>query len=81
MLPVITVAGIQIGFMFTGAVLTETIFAWPGMGGLTYQALLQRDYALLMGLFFMVSVCVIVMSLVTDVLYTIVDPRIRYSPS
>jgi len=81
LLPVITVAGIQIGFMFTGAVLTETIFAWPGMGGLTYQALLQRDYALLMGLFFMVSVCVIVMSLVTDVLYTIVDPRIRYSPS
>ena len=81
LLPVITVAGIQIGFMFTGAVLTETIFAWPGMGGLTYQALLQRDYALLMGLFFMVSVCVIGMSLVTDVLYTIVDPRIRYSPS
>jgi peptide/nickel transport system permease protein len=81
LLPVITVAGIQIGFMFTGAVLTETIFAWPGMGGLTYQALLQRDYALLMGLFFMVSVCVILMSLVTDVLYTIVDPRIRYSPS
>lgn len=81
LLPVITVAGIQIGFMFTGAVLTETIFAWPGMGGLTYQAILQRDYALLMGLFFMVSVCVIGMSLVTDVLYTIVDPRIRYTPS
>ena len=80
MLPVITIAGIQIGFMFTGAVLTETIFAWPGMGGLTYQALLQRDYALLMGLFFLVSVCVIGMSLVTDVLYTLVDPRIRYTP-
>src|SRR5262249_21613082 len=63
--------------MFTGAVLTETIFAWPGMGGLIYQALLQRDYALLMGLFFMVSVSVILMSLVTDVLYTLVDPRIR----
>ncbi len=81
LLPVITIAGLQIGFMFTGAVLTETIFAWPGMGGLTYQAILQRDYALLMGLFLMVSVCVILMNLVTDLLYTLVDPRIRYSAS
>lgn len=81
LLPVITIAGLQIGFMFTGAVLTETIFAWPGMGGLTYQAILQRDYALLMGLFLMVSVCVIFMNLVTDLLYTLVDPRIRYSAS
>ncbi len=79
LLPVITIAGLQIGFMFTGAVLTETIFAWPGMGGLTYQAILQRDYALLMGLFLMVSVCVILMNLVTDLLYTVVDPRIRYT--
>jgi peptide/nickel transport system permease protein len=81
LLPVITIAGLQIGFMFTGAVLTETIFAWPGMGGLTYQAILQRDYALLMGLFLIVSVCVIVMNLVTDLVYTVVDPRIRYTPS
>jgi peptide/nickel transport system permease protein len=81
LLPVITIAGLQIGFMFTGAVLTETIFAWPGMGGLTYQAILQRDYALLMGLFLMVSVCVIVMNLLTDLVYTLVDPRIRYTPS
>jgi peptide/nickel transport system permease protein len=79
LLPVVTIAGLQIGFMFTGAVLTETIFAWPGMGGLTYQAILQRDYALLMGLFLMVSVCVILMNLVTDLLYTVVDPRIRYT--
>jgi peptide/nickel transport system permease protein len=81
LLPVLTIAGIQLGFMFTGAVLTETIFAWPGMGGLTYQAILQRDYALLMGLFCMVSVCVIFMNLVTDLLYTVVDPRIRYTSS
>jgi peptide/nickel transport system permease protein len=81
LLPVITIAGLQIGFMFAGAVLTETIFAWPGMGGLTYQAILQRDYALLMGLFLMVSVCVIFMNLVTDLLYTFIDPRIRYTAS
>ena len=81
LLPVITIAGLQIGFMFTGAVLTETIFAWPGMGGLTYQAILQRDYALLMGLFLMVSVCVILMNLATDLVYTFVDPRIRYTAS
>jgi peptide/nickel transport system permease protein len=81
LLPVITIAGLQIGFMFTGAVLTETIFAWPGMGGLTYQAILQRDYALLMGLFLMVAVCVILMNLATDLVYTFVDPRIRYTVS
>jgi len=80
LLPVITVIGLQIGFLFAGAVLTETIFAWPGMGSLTYQAILQRDYALLMGLFLIVSVCVILMNLVTDLVYTIVDPRIRYAP-
>jgi peptide/nickel transport system permease protein len=81
LLPVITIVGLQIGFMFAGAVLTETIFAWPGMGSLTYQAILQRDYALLMGLFLIVSVGVILMNLVTDLLYTLVDPRIRYTPS
>jgi peptide/nickel transport system permease protein len=81
LLPVITIVGLQIGFMFSGAVLTETIFAWPGMGSLTYQAILQRDYALLMGLFLIVSVCVILMNLITDLIYTVVDPRIRYTPS
>jgi peptide/nickel transport system permease protein len=81
LLPVITIVGLQIGFMFAGAVLTETIFAWPGMGSLTYQAILQRDYALLMGLFLIVSVCVILMNLATDLVYTVVDPRIRYTPS
>jgi peptide/nickel transport system permease protein len=80
LLPVITIVGLQIGFMFSGAVLTETIFAWPGMGSLTYQAILQRDYALLMGLFLIVSVCVILMNLVTDLVYTVVDPRVRYTP-
>jgi peptide/nickel transport system permease protein len=80
LLPVVTIAGLQIGFMFTGAVLTETIFAWPGMGSLTYQAILQRDHALLMGLFLIVSVCVILTNLVTDLVYTVVDPRIRYTP-
>jgi peptide/nickel transport system permease protein len=80
LLPVITIVGLQIGFMFAGAVLTETIFAWPGMGSLTYQAILQRDYALLMGLFLIVSVGVILMNLVTDLVYTVVDPRIRYTP-
>ena len=54
--------------------------AWPGMGSLTYQAILQRDHALLMGLFLIVSVCVIVTNIVTDLVYTVVDPRIRYTP-
>ena len=73
LLPVITIVGLQIGFMFAGAVLTETIFAWPGWAA-SYQAILQRDYALLMGLFLIVSVGVILMNLVTDLIYTVVDP-------
>jgi peptide/nickel transport system permease protein len=78
LLPVVTVMGLQIGFMFAGAVLTETVFAWPGMGRLTYNAILQRDYPLLMGLFVLVCICVIFANLLTDIVYAYLDPRIQY---
>lgn len=78
LLPVITIMGLQLGFMFAGAVLTETVFAWPGMGRLTYNAILQRDYPLLMGLFILVCGCVIFANLLTDILYAYIDPRIQY---
>jgi peptide/nickel transport system permease protein len=78
LLPVITIMGLQLGFMFAGAVLTETVFAWPGMGRLTYNAILQRDYPLLMGLFILVSTCVILANLITDIVYSFIDPRIQY---
>ncbi len=78
LLPVITVIGGRVGFMFTGAVLTETVFAWPGIGRLLVSATLNRDFPLLMGLFTMVSAAVLVSNLVTDLVYAWLDPRIRY---
>lgn len=76
-LPVITLAGIQAGQLVGGAVLTETVFAWPGIGRLMFDALLQRDYNLLLGVFFVSSAMVILFNLITDVVYTLVDPRIE----
>lgn len=76
-LPVITLAGIQAGQLVGGAVLTETVFAWPGIGRLMFDALLQRDYNLLLGVFFVSSAMVILFNLVTDIVYTLVDPRIE----
>lgn len=79
MLPVVTVLGGQIGVLLTGAALTETIFAWPGLGRLLLDATLTRDYPLLMAIFIMVSITVIVANLLTDLIYTMLDPRVRYT--
>lgn len=78
LLPVVTVIGGQIGVLITGAALTETIFAWPGLGRLFLDATLDRDYPLLMALFIVVAVSVVVANLLTDVMYTVLDPRVRY---
>ena len=76
-LPVITFAGIQAGHLIGGAILTETVFAWPGLGRLTFDALLQRDYNLLLGIFFISSVMVVAFNLITDLVYSVADPRIE----
>jgi peptide/nickel transport system permease protein len=78
LLPVITVVGGHVGTLLAGAVLTEIIFAWPGLGRLIYDATLSRDYPLLMAVFLVVSASVIVVNLITDLLYTALDPRVRY---
>lgn len=78
LLPVITIVGGQIGFMFTGAVLTETVFAWPGLGRLLLSAMLNRDFAIITAMFLLLSVTVIGANLVTDLLYYVLDPRIRH---
>ncbi len=78
LLPVITVLGINFGFMLAGSVLVETVFAWPGMGRLMYEGILSRDYPVLMGVFTIVSVMVIIANIVTDVVYSFVDPRVVY---
>ncbi|MBR0662855.1 ABC transporter permease [Roseomonas hellenica] len=77
MLPVITFAGIQAGQLVGGAILVETVFAWPGIGRLAFDALLARDYAVLLGVFFCTSVMVVAFNLVTDLLYAVVDPRVE----
>lgn len=79
LLPVVTVMGGQIGTLVTGAVLTEIVFAWPGLGRLLFDATLARDYPLLMAIFLLLSVSVIVANLVTDLAYTLLDPQVRYA--
>lgn len=79
MIPVVTVIGGRIGFLFAGAVLTETVFAWPGLGRLLLDATLARDYPILMGMLILVSMTVVVANLLTDVVYAILDPRIAYT--
>ncbi len=77
LLPVITLAGLQAGQIVGGAVLTETVFAWPGIGRLMFEAISQRDYNVLLGVFFVSAAMVLLFNLITDIVYVIVDPRIR----
>jgi peptide/nickel transport system permease protein len=79
LLPVVTVIGGRVGFLFAGAVLTETVFAWPGLGRLLLDATLARDYPILMGILILVSVTVIIANLLTDLVYAWLDPRIAYT--
>lgn len=75
-LPVVTVAGMQAGALVGGSVVVETVFAWPGLGRLVFEALSQRDYPVLLGIFLVMSVLVIVINLLTDLLSRLIDPRI-----
>lgn len=77
LLPVITMAGVQVGSLLGGSVVVETVFAWPGLGQLAYQSLFARDFNLLLGIFFMSACLVVVVNLIVDVIYVLLDPRIR----
>lgn len=79
LLPVITVLGLQLGLVLTGAVLTETVFSWPGLGRLIYDAILARDTPVIMGAFIIMSVTVALASLATDLVYAALDPRVKLS--
>jgi len=79
LLAVVTVIGVNVQYMFAGAVLTETVFSWPGIGRLFYNAIFARDYPLLMGMFIIISLAVIVSNLIVDLLYGYLDPRIRFT--
>ncbi|MBF9235676.1 ABC transporter permease [Microvirga alba] len=78
LLPNITVAGMMLGSVFSGALLTEAIFSWPGIGSLMYGAVIQRDLPLVMGIFTVSAICVVIAILLTDITYSLVDPRVRH---
>lgn len=78
LIPVVTVIGLQFGSVLTGAVITETIFAWPGIGRLLIQSISARDYPAVQGCILMIAVTYVSMNLLVDVLYGVLDPRIRY---
>lgn len=79
LLPVITLLGLQIPTLLGGAIITEQVFSWPGMGLLTIEAINQRDYPVLMGITLLAAILVVLGGLLADAMYSIVDPRIRYS--
>ena len=78
LLPVVTNIGLEIPFLFTGAIITETIFSWPGIGKLTIDATTAFDYPVLMGVLLITSVVVVFANLIADIAYAVVDPRIKY---
>ena len=79
LLPVVTTIGLQFGALLGGAVLTESVFAWPGVGRLLVDSIGSRDYPVVQGVVLLLSVAFIVINLLTDLVYAYVDPRIRYS--
>ena len=78
LIPVVTLLGLYLPFLFSGAVFVEVIFAWPGMGRVIVDAIFQRDYPVVMATSFIFAVLVVLGNLLADVLYAVVDPRIRY---
>jgi len=78
-IPVLTVIALNLPALFTGSIITETIFAWPGMGRLFYDGLLRQDYSRLMGIIFIASSLIALLNLVADTIYGILDPRIRFA--
>jgi peptide/nickel transport system permease protein len=78
-IPVLTVIALNLPALFTGSIITETIFAWPGMGRLFYDGLLRQDYTRLMGIIFIASILIAMLNLIADTIYGILDPRIRYA--
>lgn len=79
LIPLVTVIGLQLGALLGGAIITETVFAWPGVGTVVYRAISARDYPLIQGAVLLLSIVFVFINLAVDLLYTYLDPRIRYS--
>jgi len=79
LMPVVTIIGVDVGFLFTGSVLVESVFGWPGIGRLMYESIVKRDYPVLMGNFLITNVLVVVVNLIVDLIYLWLDPRVKYT--
>ena len=77
-MPLVTIVGLQFGAVLTGAVITETIFAWPGVGRLLVQSISFRDYPLVQGCILLIAAAYVTVNLMTDLVYGFLDPRIRF---
>jgi peptide/nickel transport system permease protein len=77
LLPTVTIVAIQFGFVIAGAITAEIVFNWPGLGTLTVDALAARDYPVLQGIFLLLAVSVVIANLLADVVYSVLDPRVR----
>jgi len=78
MLPLVTIVALQLAGIFTGAVITETVFSWEGLGRLLYDAVDERDFPVLQGLFAFITIAFLVANYIADILYAFLDPRVRY---
>ena len=81
LIPILTIAGLQFGYLLGGAVLTETVFSWPGMGTYIIQSIENRDLLAVQGAVFVLAAMFVLVNLAVDILYSFVDPRIRYGSS
>ena len=78
LLPTVTVIGLQVGLLMGGAIVTETIFSWPGVGQIAYESVNRRDYAMIQGVVLYGALLFVLVNLVVDILYAVLDPRVRY---
>jgi peptide/nickel transport system permease protein len=78
MIPVVTVLGLQVGTLLGGSVITETIFAWPGIGRLAVSAIYNRDYPLIQGTILISAAVFVIVNLIVDLSYLVLDPKIKY---
>ncbi len=79
LIPVTTLFGVYFALLITGAIVTETVFAWPGVGRLTYEAVIFRDYPMLQAVILLKAIIVLGVNLGVDILYAYLDPRVRYA--
>ena len=79
LIPVVTIVGLQFGAVLTGTIITETVFAWPGVGKLTVDAIAARDYQVTQGVVLLFGAVFILLNLLVDIVYSLIDPRIRVS--